>query len=195
MKGKLAVSQFSRGLRAIFLLIYWSLPVKGFFKTQAPSITSRSNNFWCFRIGFCLTIKMFGQIDHTAEIATCAYFFSFQRTDKVNINYFSSFKKRRISFPQEITRTSQSYSRQNQSVCPACCAFLSRRAWLPWHAQKMCAVTIVGTVLKYKKGKNLQDQAKKFSKGQRHQSQLQTDICPTGVPLSLDKPEMSSDLL
>ena len=51
-------------------------------------------------------------------------------------------------FPQEITRTSQTYRRQNQSACPACCAFLSRRARLPWHAQKMCAVTIVGTVLK-----------------------------------------------
>ena len=51
-------------------------------------------------------------------------------------------------FPQEITRTSQTYRRQNQSACPACCAFLSRRARLPWHAQKMCAVTIVGTDLK-----------------------------------------------
>ena len=39
---------------------------------------------------------MFSQIDHTAEIATCAYFFGFQRTDKVNRNYFSSVEKRRI---------------------------------------------------------------------------------------------------
>ena len=51
-------------------------------------------------------------------------------------------------FPQEISRTSQTYRRQNHSACPACCAFLSRRARLPRHAQKMCAVTIVGTVLK-----------------------------------------------
>ena len=65
---------------------------------------------------------MFGQIDHTAEIATCAYFFGFQRTDKVNRNYFSPVKNN-ASFPQEITRTSQTYRRQNQSVCPACCAF------------------------------------------------------------------------
>ena len=35
---------------------------------------------------------------------------------------------------------------ENQSACPACCAFLSRRAQLPWHTQKMCAVTIVDTV-------------------------------------------------
>ena len=50
---------------------------------------------------------MFGQIDHTAEIATYyAYFFGFQRTDKVNRNYVSSLKND-ISFPQEITRTSQ----------------------------------------------------------------------------------------
>ena len=49
---------------------------------------------------------MFGQIDHTAEIATCAYFFGFQRTDKVNRNYFSSLKND-ASFPQEIIRTSQ----------------------------------------------------------------------------------------
>ena len=90
---------------------------------------------------------MFGQIDHTAEIATRAYFFGFQRTDKVNRNYFSSVKHD-ASFPQEITRTSQTYRRQNQSACPACCAILSRRARLPWDAQKMCAVTIVGTVLK-----------------------------------------------
>ena len=50
-------------------------------------------------------------------------------------------------FPQEISRTSQTYRRQNHSACPACCAFLLRRARLPWHAQKMCAVTIAGTVL------------------------------------------------
>ena len=49
---------------------------------------------------------MFSQIDHTAEIATCAYFFGFQRTDKVNRNYFSPVKNN-ASFPQEITRTSQ----------------------------------------------------------------------------------------
>ena len=55
--------------------------------------------------------------------------------------------KNDASFPQEITRISQTWRRQNQSACPACCAFLSRRARLPWHAQKMCAVTIVGTVL------------------------------------------------
>ena len=41
-------------------------------------------------------------------------------------------------FLQEISRTSQTYRRQNQSACPACCAFLSRRARLPWHTQK-CA--------------------------------------------------------
>ena len=100
---------------------------------------------------------MFGQIDHTAEIATCAYFFGFQRTDKINGNYFSSVEKRRAFFPQEVSRTSQTYRRQNHSACPACCAFLSRRARLPWHAQKMCAVTIVGTVLKkilYQPGKS-----------------------------------------
>ena len=90
---------------------------------------------------------MFGQIDHTAEIPTCVYFFGFQRTDKVNRNYFSSVKHD-ASSPQEITRTSQTYRRQTQTACPACCAFLSRRAQLPWHAQKMCAVTIAGTVLK-----------------------------------------------
>ena len=39
---------------------------------------------------------MFRQIDHMAEIATCAYFFGFQRTDKGNRNYFSSVEKRRI---------------------------------------------------------------------------------------------------
>ena len=50
-------------------------------------------------------------------------------------------------FPQEISRTSQTYRRQNHSACPTCCAFLSCRARLPWHAQKMCAVTIVGPVL------------------------------------------------
>ena len=90
---------------------------------------------------------MFSQIDDVAEIATCTYFFGFQRTDKGNRNYFSSIKHD-ASFPQEITRTSQTYRRQNQSACPACCAFLSHRVRLPWHAQKMCAVIIVGTVLK-----------------------------------------------
>ena len=145
MKGKLAVSRLSGGLRAIFLLIYWSLPIKWFFNTQAPSVTSWSNNFWCFRIDFCLTMKCSVR-SIMAEIATCAYLFGFQRTDKVNRNYFSSVKHD-ASFPQEITRTSQTYRRQNQSACPACCAILSRRARLPWHAQKMCAVTIVGTVL------------------------------------------------
>ena len=90
---------------------------------------------------------MFGQIDHTTEIATCAYFIGFQRTDKVNEIVFHLLKND-ASFPQEITRTSQTYRRQNQSACPACCAFLSRRARLLWHAQKMSAVTIVGTVLK-----------------------------------------------
>ena len=49
---------------------------------------------------------------------------------------------------QGITRTSQTYRRQNQSAWPACCAFLSCRARLPSHAKKICAVTIVGTVLK-----------------------------------------------
>ena len=81
------------------------------------------------------------------EIVTCTYFFGFQRTDKVDRNYFSSVEND-VSFPQEITRTSQTYRRQNQSSCPACFPFLSRRARLPSHAQKMCAVTIVGTVLK-----------------------------------------------
>ena len=55
--------------------------------------------------------------------------------------------KNDASFQQEITRTFQIYRRQNQSACPAFCAFLSRRARLLWHAQKICAVTIVGTVL------------------------------------------------
>ena len=55
--------------------------------------------------------------------------------------------KNHASFPQEITRTSQTYRRQSQSAYRTCCAFLSRRARLPWHTQKMCAVTIVGTVL------------------------------------------------
>ena len=49
---------------------------------------------------------------------------------------------------QEITRTSQTYRRQNQSAWPACCAFLSCRAQLPSHAKKIYAVTIVGTILK-----------------------------------------------
>ena len=89
---------------------------------------------------------MFGQINHMAEIATCAYFFGFQRTDKVNRNYFSSGEKRRMFSTRNVTRTSQTYRRQNQSTCPVCYAFLSRCAWLPWHAQKMCAVTIVGTI-------------------------------------------------
>ena len=39
---------------------------------------------------------MFGQINHTAEVATCAYFFGFQRADKVNRNYFSSLEKQRM---------------------------------------------------------------------------------------------------
>ena len=94
---------------------------------------------------------MFSQIDHTAEIATCAYFLGLQRTDKVNRNYFSSVEKRRIFS----ARTSQTYMRQSQSACPACCAFLSRRARLPWDAQKMCAVTVVGTVLKVMSQDNL----------------------------------------
>ena len=49
---------------------------------------------------------------------------------------------------QEITRTSQTYRRQNQSAWPECCAFLSCRAQLPSHAKKIYAVTIVGTILK-----------------------------------------------
>ena len=44
---------------------------------------------------------MFGQINHTAEIATCAYFFGFQRADKVNRNYFSSVEND-TCFPQEM---------------------------------------------------------------------------------------------
>ena len=47
---------------------------------------------------------------------------------------------------RNVTRTSQTYRRQNQSVCPGCYAFLSHRAWLSWHGQKMCAVTIVVTI-------------------------------------------------
>ena len=98
VKGKLAVSRLSRGLRTIFLLIYWSLPIKGFFNTQASNVTSWSNNFCCFRTDLVLfDYKMIDQIDHTAEIATWVYFFGFQRTDKVNRNYFSSVKKWRIS--------------------------------------------------------------------------------------------------
>ena len=68
----------------------------------------------------------------------CEYFF-LERTDKVNINYFSS----DASFPQKITRTYQTYRRQNQSAWRACCAFLFRRVRLPLHVQKICAVTIV----------------------------------------------------
>ena len=56
--------------------------------------------------------------------------------------------KNDTSFPQETSRTSQTYRRQNQSAWPACCTLLSHRARLPLHAQKICAVTIVGTVLK-----------------------------------------------
>jgi len=89
---------------------------------------------------------MFGQINHTAEIATCAYFFGFQKTDKVNRNYFSFVEKWPMFSTRNVTRTSQTYRRQNQSACPACYEFLSRRTWLPWHVQKMCAVTIVGTI-------------------------------------------------
>ena len=83
---------------------------------------------------------MFGQIDHTAEITTCAYFFGFQRTDKINGNYFLSVEKRRIFSARNMLNLPDL-----QEIKP----FLSRRARLPWHAQKMCAVTIVGTVLKY----------------------------------------------
>ena len=53
--------------------------------------------------------------------------------------------KNGASFPQEKTRTSQTYrtwQETKQSACPACCAENAC-----WHAQKMCAVTIVGTVL------------------------------------------------
>ena len=95
--------------------------------------------------------KMFSQIDHKAEIATCAYFLGFQRTDKVNRNYFSSVEKRRIFS----ARASQTYMGQSQSARLGSCAFLSRRARLPWGAQKMCAVTIVGTVLKVMSQDNL----------------------------------------
>ena len=93
---------------------------------------------------------MFGQIDHAAEIAICANFFSFQKTDKsIKIEIICHQLKNETSFSQEITRTSETYRRQNQSTCTACCAFLSRRARLiPWDVQKMCAVTILGTVLK-----------------------------------------------
>ena len=45
-------------------------------------------------------------------------------------------------FPQEISRTSQTYRRQNHSSCPACCTFLSRRTRLPWHAQNMWAPSL-----------------------------------------------------
>ena len=62
---------------------------------------------------------------------------------------FSLLLRNDASFPPEITRTSQTYRRQNRSACPAWCAFPSRRARLPWHAQKMCAVIIVGTVLNF----------------------------------------------
>ena len=153
MKGKLAVSRLSRGLRAIFALIYWSLPIKVLFNTQTFSVTSWTNNFWCFTLDFCLTLKtMFGQLDYMAEIATCPYFCCFQRTDQVNRNFFFHQLKNDASFAQEITRASQTYRKQNQFACPACCAFLSRRLRLPWHAQKMCAVTIVGTVLNARRG-------------------------------------------
>ena len=47
--------------------------------------------------------KMFSQIDHKAEIATCAYFLGFQGTDKVNRNYFSSVEND-ASFLQEPRR-------------------------------------------------------------------------------------------
>ena len=40
VKGRLAVSRLSRGVGAICLLIYGSLPIKEFFNTQAPSVTS-----------------------------------------------------------------------------------------------------------------------------------------------------------
>ena len=79
-------------------------------------------------------------------------FLNFAKFHLYSINTFSLlvqlffFLKNDASFPQEITRTSQTYRRQNQSACPVCCAFLSRRARLTWHEQKMCAVTIVGTV-------------------------------------------------
>ena len=91
---------------------------------------------------------MFGPIDHTAEIATCAYFFGFQRTDRVTRIIFHLLKND-ASLPQDITKTFQTYGRQKQSVCPACCALLSLRARLPWHAQKMCAVTINSGHLSY----------------------------------------------
>ena len=96
MKGELAVSRLSGGLRAIFLLIYWSLPIKGFFNTQALSVTSWSNNFWCFRIDFCLTIKCSVRSIIRRNSNTRIYFFGFQRIDKVNRNYFLSVEKRRI---------------------------------------------------------------------------------------------------
>ena len=127
----------------LLLLIYWS------FNTQVPSVTSQSNNFWCFRIDFCLTtkcsvrsiIRQKQQHAHTSSV-----FKKLTRWIEI-IFHLLNLLKNEASFTQEITRTSQTYRRQNQSACPTCCAFLSHRARLPWHAQKICAVTIVGTVL------------------------------------------------
>ena len=66
VKGKLAVSRLSRGLRTIFLLIYWSLPIKGLFNTQAPSVTSWSSNFWFFRTDLVLSVRStYGRSDRS----------------------------------------------------------------------------------------------------------------------------------
>ena len=56
---------------------------------------------------------MFGQIDHAAEIAICANFFSFQKTDKsIKIEIICHQLKNETSFSQEITRISETYRRQ-----------------------------------------------------------------------------------
>ena len=104
---------------------------------------------------FCTRIRRFLQFG-TSHL--CRTFLNSAKFHLYSINtffpagltvFFFFLLKNDASFPQETTRTSQTYRRQNRSVCPACCAFPSRRARLPWHAQKMCAVTIVGTVLNF----------------------------------------------
>ena len=98
MTGKLSVSRLSGGRRAIFLLIYWSLPIKGFFNTQALSVTSWSNNFWCFRIDFCLTIKCSVRsiIRRNSNTRILLRFSKNWYGNYINRNHFSSVEKRRI---------------------------------------------------------------------------------------------------
>ena len=95
-----------------------------------------------FNLGYRISVGHFLTLPGSTFTASILFF-------PAGLTVFFFLLKNDASFPQETTRTSQTYRRQNRSACPACCAFPSRRARLPWHAQKMCAVTIVGTVLNF----------------------------------------------